>query len=320
MDDACEKAGAGRCSDPSAVADRNRPPGKLRQFRLTTAQRNASRRPAMTEVAKKARDVFGVGREKPLNYVERTEVDGKFIESLTRDKHVVIYGSSKQGKTALRKHCLDDGDYVVVSCLNSMRLGDLHGAILKATGYRIEQTQTKTVGGNWKYGAEFKGEGKVPYLASLSGQGMLERQKSGANEIKTARLELDLFDVNDIITALTEVSFHKFIILEDFHYLPTETQKDFSFALKVFHENSRLCFIVIGVWRDKNRLIYYNGDLTSRVVSIDVDLWSDEQLRLVVQTGEQLLNVHFDDDMITDLVQHCSNSVSILQEACCQDM
>lgn len=76
----------------------------------------------MAERVNKARDVFGVGREMPLNYVERAEVDGRFLESPTRDKHVVIYGSSKQGKTTLRKHCLKDTDYVVVSCLNSMKL------------------------------------------------------------------------------------------------------------------------------------------------------------------------------------------------------
>jgi hypothetical protein len=41
------------------------------------------------------RDVFGVGRDVPMNYVVRPEVDEKFIASLTRDKHVVIYGSGK---------------------------------------------------------------------------------------------------------------------------------------------------------------------------------------------------------------------------------
>jgi hypothetical protein len=124
----------------------------------------------MNERAIKLRDAFGVGREIPLNYVERPEVDGKFIESLTRDKHVVIYRSSKQGKTTLRKHCLEETDYIVISCLNSMSLDDLHGAILKAAGYRIEQTKTKTVGGKWKYGAEFKGEGNVPFLAKAQTQ------------------------------------------------------------------------------------------------------------------------------------------------------
>lgn len=270
----------------------------------------------MPEKIIKLRDAFGVGREEPLNYVERQEVDAKFVESLSRDKHVVIYGSSKQGKTTLRKHGLHDDDYIVVSCLNSMGLDDLHAAILKAAGYRIEQTQTKTVGGKWKYGAEFKGEGKVPFIGSASGSGALGRETSQDNEISLKRLELDLFDVNDIIAALEEIKFSKFVILEDFHYLPVETQRAFSFALKTFHENSSLCFIVVGVWRDKNRLIYYNGDLSNRVTSIDVDVWSATDLGKVIRAGEQLLNVQFNAKTATELIAHSFDSVSLVQEAC----
>ncbi len=197
------------------------------------------------------RDAFGVGRDVPLNYVSRPEVDEKFMGSLTRDKHVVIYGSSKQGKSTLRRHCLKDDDYIVVSCLNTMSLADLNGAILKAAGYRIEQTQTKTTGGAWKYGVEFAGEGQVPFLAKASGKGKLNRESTDVSATVTKRLEIDLSDVNDIIIALEDVDFNKFIVLEDFHYLSAETQRGFSFALKAFHENSKLCFIVIGVWREK---------------------------------------------------------------------
>jgi hypothetical protein len=270
----------------------------------------------MREKVIKLRDAFGVGREIPLNYVERPEVDGKFVESLTRDKHVVIYGSSKQGKTTLRKHCLEETDYIVISCLNSMSLDDLHGAILKAAGYRIEQTKTKTVGGKWKYGAEFKGEGKVPFLAKAGSKASIDKKTSNDIEIQSVKLELDLFDVNDIVSALKEINFGKFIILEDFHYLPIETQKSFAFALKTFHESSNLCFIVVGVWREKNRLIYYNGDLTNRVVSIDVDVWSEAHLKEVVQAGEQLLNIKFNDNIIDEIIRHSFDGVSLVQEAC----
>lgn len=51
-------------------------------------------------------DVYGISRDLPLNYVPRDGVDGVFVESLTRDKHIVVYGSSKQGKTSLRKYNL----------------------------------------------------------------------------------------------------------------------------------------------------------------------------------------------------------------------
>lgn len=270
----------------------------------------------MPEQVVKLRDAFGVGRDIPLNYVARDAVDGRFIDSLTRDKHVVIYGSSKQGKTTLRRHCLEESDYIVVSCLNTMGLADLNGAILKKAGYRIEQTQTKTVGGAWKYGAEFAGEGKVPFVAKASGKGTLNRETNSADAVVTKRLEIDLNDVNDIITALQEIEFGKFIILEDFHYLSADTQRSFAFSLKAFHENSPFCFIVVGVWREQNRLIYYNGDLTNRIVSIDVDVWEQAHLREVIRVGEQLLNVRFDADTVEVLLRHCGDSVALVQEAC----
>ena len=55
----------------------------------------------MPEKVHKAADMYGIGRELPLNYVVRKHVDNIFVENLTRDKHVVVYGSSKQGKTSL---------------------------------------------------------------------------------------------------------------------------------------------------------------------------------------------------------------------------
>ncbi|MBP2559111.1 hypothetical protein J2857_001862 [Neorhizobium galegae] len=270
----------------------------------------------MAEVVNKLRDVYGVGRDMPLNYVSRKDVDDDFISNLTRDKHIVVFGSSKQGKTTLRKHCLSEGDYIVVSCLNTMSIDDLNGAILKASGYQIEQTQTKTVGGHLKYGVEFKGEGKVPLLASASASGTLENEKTEENSIEIKRLEIDLHDVNDIVISLKEINFNKFIVLEDFHYLPVQTQQDFSFALKAYHENSKLCFIVVGVWRDKNRLIYYNGDLTNRVASVDADTWRPESLAEVVKAGEYLLNIQFDPATVAGIISHSAESVSLLQEAC----
>lgn len=262
------------------------------------------------------RDVFGVGREVPLNYVAREEVDKKFISNLTRDKHVVIYGSSKQGKTSLRRHCLNDDDCIVISCINTMTLSELNGAILKAAGYRIEQQSTKTVGGAYTYSAEFAGEGKVPFVTKVSGKGSLTREKDQSEDIQLARLELDLGDVNDIISALKEIKFKKFIVLEDFHYLSADVQKSFSFALKAYHENSKLCFIIIGVWREQNRLIYYNGDLTNRVISVDVDTWDDENLRKVISMGEKLLNIKINEETINGIIGNCDKSVSLVQESC----
>ena len=264
----------------------------------------------------KVDEVYGISRQVPLNYIVRKEVDEVLVEHLTRDQHLVIHGSSKQGKTSLRKHCLDDNDYIVVTCLNRWDLGELHTAILKMAGYRIQQSQKKTVSGKHKVDVEFVGQGNIPYVAKAKGTAHYSHEKEGSTESTFVALELDPYDVNDIIRALSEIKFSKYIVLEDFHYLPAETQRDFAFALKAFHENSNICFIVVGVWKEQNRLIAINGDLTNRVFSIDADRWSDEQLHEVVKGGEPLLNIQFDPAFAAALIKQSHESVMLVQEAC----
>lgn len=135
-------------------------------------------------------------------------------------------------------------------------------------------------------------------------------------EVTEKTLELDPSDVNDIIAALHEVDFTGFIVLEDFHYLPDDTQLHFAVALKAFHEASGYCFIVVGVWLDQNRLIQFNGDLTGRVVAVNADAWAATELEAVIAAGEELLNVSFDERFKADLIEGCFDSVSVVQETC----
>jgi hypothetical protein len=76
-------------------------------------------------------EVFGISRDPPKNYVIRSNVDNVFVDNLARDRHIVIHGSSKQGKTSLRKYHLKTDDYIIVSCLNNWSMRDLFAAILK---------------------------------------------------------------------------------------------------------------------------------------------------------------------------------------------
>lgn len=263
------------------------------------------------KVIHKAADVYGISRDLPLNYVTRKSADEALIENLTRDKHLIIYGSSKQGKTSLRKHCLSDDDYIVVHCSNKWQLDDLHSAILKSAGFSLTQSMTKTETGKSKVTATFK--------ASALGIGVEaggEKGNEGAITTVTKPLELDPSDVNDIISALAD--FKKYIVLEDFHYLPVETQRDFAVALKAFHEQSKLCFIIIGVWLEEGRLTVYNGDLTGRIFNINADKWSSNELSKVISVGEALLNIVFTNEFKELLLDACLDSVFIVQETCYQ--
>lgn len=226
-------------------------------------------------------DVYGISRDLPLNYVERESADAKLIDNLSREKHLVIFGSSKQGKTSLRKHALREDDCIVIHCSNKWQISDLHAAILKKAGFELTQSTSKTTSGKSKILAKITAR-----IFGSGAEGGAEAERSNSDQTTTTPLELDPEDVNDIINALNSIEFSRYIVLEDFHYLPVESQKDFSVALKAFHEESKYCFIVVGVWLEENRLTVYNGDLTGRITSINADRWEEPELRTVISRGE----------------------------------
>lgn len=256
-------------------------------------------------------DIFGLSRDLPLNYIERPDVDFKLKQELQAKKHIVIYGSSKQGKTCVRKHCINSDDYILVQCSNRSDVSELNASILKRAGFEITQSTKKGITGKNKIIASIK-TSILGFVASAGGE--IEDTKS--HEQVTAPLEIDVDDVNDVIAALKSINFKKIIVLEDFHYMPFETQRDFSIALKAFHETSSIIFVIVGVWLEDNRLIVYNGDLTGRIISVNADKWQDSELEMAIDKGGLLLNIDFDPTFKADVVTHCLNSIYLVQEAC----
>ena len=255
------------------------------------------------------KDVFGIQRDLPLNYIER-DADAIFKDALDRKHHVVIFGSSKQGKTCLRKKNLNPEEYIVVHCDNKMDLYNLNVNILKQAGFTVQVSETKSISGKAKV--------KVGFGWNLFGKADFESELEGekGNEKEFKPLELDPDDVNDIIQALKGLGFNKYIIIEDFHYLKDETQVDFAIELKAFHENSDLTFIVVGVWLEENRLIALNGDLSGRIKSVNADEWTNENLMSLIIDGEILLNISIPEDNKKQLIEKSLNNVYIVQEAC----
>lgn len=260
----------------------------------------------------KTDEVYGINREIPLNYIKRDGVDNLLEDSLERSKHIVIFGGSKQGKTCLRKKCIPLEKCIIVQCSNKFNLDDLNANILKQTGYELTQSTKKTASGKNK--VTLSAGAKI--MAMFSANAGMEIENSDSNEVNKAPIEIDMGDVNDIILALNQVNFDKYIILEDFHYLRQEVQVEFSFELKAFHENSKYCFVIVGVWSDENRITVYNGDLTSRVISVNADKWSEQQLLDVINRGEELLNVEFSAKVKREIVSSSLDNVYVVQEAC----
>ena len=269
---------------------------------------------AQPEVTNRLPDVFGVSRDLPLTYTGREYVDGKFLNSLARDKHLVVYGGSKQGKTCLRKHCLQPNDYIVVQCANATTTAQLYAAVLKEAGASVDVSQKTTTSGEHKLRVEFTAAAKVPLVAKGEAAAAGELSKGSAKTIEKQFLEISPSDPNDVIRVLESMGFTQFIVLEDFHYLSEEVQKQVAIDLKAFHEKSKLCFIVVGVWLESNRLVLYNGDLGGRLIPIDADRWEEVDLKNVIKAGEALLNIDFPRPVRDELLSASQGNVGILQE------
>lgn len=80
-------------------------------------------------------------------------------------------------------------------------------------------------------------------------------------------------------------------------------------ALKAFHESSKLCFIIVGVWLEEDKLTTFNGDLAGRIVSINADRWEKDDVYKLFDNSEKLLNIKFDDKFKLDVVEKCNGSV-----------
>ena len=215
----------------------------------------------------------------------------------------------------MRKYHLRDDEYIVVTASNKWGLAQLHSAILKQAGYTVVQTETKSVSGTYKISATASVSAR---LFGVGARGDLGAERGGEKnaEVVETRLELDPLDVNDIIAALREIDFNKWIVIEDFHYLPEDTQRDFAVALKAFHESSDLTFIVIGVWLQENRLVQFNGDLSGRVSTINADAWTRTELMQAITEGERILNIEFDLAFKGMLLDSAFESIFVVQESC----
>ena len=262
----------------------------------------------------KIQDIFGITNKVPTTYVVRDYVDNKFTRALERQKHIVIYGCSKQGKTSLRKKYLEESNSLVIQCTNSTTREMIYQIILKEAGVELSTSQTETVDGRRKIAVSLSGEGNV-FIAKAKGEGNFEHDKGKSSSITKNSFEIDPSDANDVIRILQQVNFKKWIVLEDFHYLSDSVQKYLSADLKAFYEKTdSIRMIIIGVWLESGKLTKLNGDLDGRMEYINADTWKNKELIEVLKKGEKLLNIKFSLVARDKIVLYCQNNVGLLQQ------
>jgi hypothetical protein len=258
--------------------------------------------------------VYGVSNDLIDTYIERINVDEAFTSGLQKNKHIIVYGASKQGKTSLTNKHLRENDYVKVNCSPTATTLDIYNSIVRQLNVEIiESTEiTTTIGGEAKVG--LKAKIRIPFFGSADAEteGTISREKELGKSFKIIDFNLAL--AQDLSELLRNVEFKKRIILENFHYLNEDVQKQLAIDLRIF-EDYNILFIILGIWREKNRLSQFNGDLVDRVIEVPVEPWEKVDLKRIVEEGLPLLNVTFQ-NTVDYIIESCFDSVGVFQEIC----
>jgi hypothetical protein len=257
-------------------------------------------------------EVFGVSAKPVLSYVERADVDTRFREAIQSDKQIVVYGSSKQGKTALVSKYLPYGENLLVSLTPKTTVLDIYQTMLSASGIRLKgnATEKKTIEGT--VGVSAKVKAIIPFFGGGEVEGKTEGKQGSENEQEYEEIPINLELPQHVADLLQRVGSKKWVILENFHYLDDDTQKQFAFDLRAFQELG-VRFVILGVWREKNRMAQFNGDLLDRVVEVPVEPWTEADFRRVAGKGAEVLNVHFADALLAKIIETSFSSIGVFK-------
>jgi hypothetical protein len=261
----------------------------------------------------KLEEVFGVSAKPVLSYVKRGEVDNRFEEALKSDKQIIVYGSSKQGKTALVSKYLPYEKNMLVSLTPKTTVLDMYHTILSEAGIQITEGSTERRSSEANVGFSARVKATIPIFGSgeVGTRGGVKAGSGREQKFKEVPINLEL--PQHVADLLKRVGSKKWIILENFHYLNDEIQKQFAFDLRAFQELG-VRFVVLGVWREKNRMAQFNGDLLDRVLEVPVEPWTDVDFRRVAEKGAQALNISFDDDILARSIEASFSSIGVFQE------
>lgn len=258
-------------------------------------------------------EVFGVSGKQVESYVEREHVDDKFVDALRTDKQIVVYGASKQGKTALVKKYIDYDENILISLSPKTTLKDIYQSILRKSGITLKTSYTEGTGDKTKVKAKASIQGAVAMVLKGKVEGCIEKERNNKLDEQYEEIEFNLELPDDVADLIHRIGQRKVIILENFHYLPEDLQRTFAYDLRTF-QDLKVRFVVLGVWKEANRLAQFNGELQDRVYEIPVEPWLEDDFKEIVKKGESLLNIQFSTVILTSCIENAFGSVGVFQE------
>lgn len=132
----------------------------------------------------KLEEVFGVSAKPIQSYVERDEVDSRFRDAIDSDKQIVVYGSSKQGKTALVSKYLPYEKNLLVSLTPRTDILDIYQTVLHKAGIKLSAGATEKKSTEASMGLGAKVKAMIPLFGGGEVSTKAEIKAGSGEEIK----------------------------------------------------------------------------------------------------------------------------------------
>lgn len=255
-------------------------------------------------------EVFTPNDQPTVTYVRREQrnLEGSLRAALDTPKMVTsLSGPSKTGKTVLIKSVLAEDDLIYLRGAYIRTADDFWQAILSWFEAPSSEAVTvaTTMGGS--VAASAGGEIGIPLFA----RGKAELEGTGTYESTRAVATVAYRDPsNQVVKEIGGSNFT--ILLDDYHYMPEETQVEVAKIIKSLVEsNVRVCTALVP--HRAEDVLKANSELRGRLISIEIPEWELEELCLVASRGFDALNVEVAPNIVRRLASEAMGSPQLMQ-------
>lgn len=258
----------------------------------------------------KLSEIFTPSQPALYTYIERQSVNRRLERALkTPGKQIILYGHSGAGKTTILTNKLrtDNIKHITTRCVQRMNLGDIvRDAFNQLEIYfqsSTEDIETAKIGGTLS--ASYFG-----IKASLSGE------QSG-NLKTTSKRAVELPITPQTLASYLGVSGNCWVI-EDFHKIDFSEKTLMAQIMKVFMDSSveynNLKIIAIGAVNTAREVVQFDPEMKNRISEIEVPLMNNEDLRDILEVGQNLLNVTIPEAIINKIVAYSCGLAAVTHQ------
>lgn len=271
-------------------------------------------------VATKISEVFKTSGTPTVTYVERDKGTLEFKLKAGLDdpgQLCLLTGPSKTGKTTLYQRVIESDGYLplIARCEGTMEAGDVWRKALERLDFSRVSQHSSSTGKERKASTRARASVGWKWLANLTGE-IAAGISDSSNESEIREKILSKPSPEHLVPALKYLPY--VLVVEDFHYLDSGTQKHVFQQWKTFTDEG-ISVIVLGTTHHAIDIAQSNRDLLGRINHIEVDTWSVGDLKKIVDKGMTHLAVQCSSSL-GQLIAEESAGLPLITQQVCQEI